>query len=194
MRYKQKNKRSRKFYALLAGGILLCAAAVVIVLELTNTTHFFHAKKVVAPHTADSNTKGETTTGSSQSSPQSSTSSGNGDTATNNKGQSDITVQPAQSIEDVTGNFVSDHHPASTGTTIQSVCQTTPGINCQISFTKDGITKTLAVQKTDDGGAAYWTWTPKSVGLTAGSWKVTATATSGSQSKSADDAIALEIP
>lgn len=94
-----------------------------------------------------------------------------------------------------TGTFVSDHHVrlgASVGLT--SVCNTTPGAECQITVTKDGVTKSLLAETTDAGGAAYWNdWTPQSIGLSVGSWQVKATATLGHQSKTALDALALTV-
>ncbi|HSW98361.1 MAG TPA: hypothetical protein VLF71_00835 [Candidatus Saccharimonadales bacterium] len=95
------------------------------------------------------------------------------------------------------GNFVSNHHPNLGGTPApnseQSVCNTTPGAICEIIFTKDGVTKSLQPQTADSGGAAYWSWKLQDVGLTAGSWHVSAQSTLGSQNKTADDAITLEV-
>lgn len=96
-----------------------------------------------------------------------------------------------------TGNFVSNHNPNLSGSptpnTEESVCNTTPGAKCEIIFTKDGITKSLPAQTTDNGGAAYWNWKLQDVGLTEGSWKVTAKATLGSQMVTADDAVPLVV-
>jgi hypothetical protein len=51
----------------------------------------------------------------------------------------------------------------------------------------------LSAQTADSGGAAYWDWNLQQVGLTEGTWKVTAKATLGSQTKTADDVIPFEV-
>jgi hypothetical protein len=95
------------------------------------------------------------------------------------------------------GNFISNHKPNLDGSPApsseQSVCNTTVGATCQIIFTKDGVTKTLSAQTADGGGATYWEWTLQQVGLTPGTWKVTAKATLGSQTKTTDDVIPFEV-
>lgn len=84
------------------------------------------------------------------------------------------------------GNFVSSHR-ANMGSTIESVCTTTRGASCDISFTKGGVTKTLGRKDVNSAGAASWIWTPASIGLTPGSWVITATAElSGAQTSSKD--------
>lgn len=96
-----------------------------------------------------------------------------------------------------TGNFVSDHHPNLSGSpapnTMTSVCTTTPGASCQISFINGTITKTLPGQTTDAGGSAYWNWKLQDLGLSAGSWQIKATATLNGQTQTAVDAMNLEI-
>ena len=112
-------------------------------------------------------------------------------------GASGSAPSPTATLTAPQGNFVSNHHPNLGGTpapnTEQSVCNTTPGAICEIIFTKDGVTKSLQPQTADSGGAAYWSWKIQDVGLTAGSWKVSAQATLGNQTKTADDAITLEV-
>jgi hypothetical protein len=95
-----------------------------------------------------------------------------------------------------TGNFVSNHHPTiGEAPDMQSNCTTTSGATCTIVFTKGTETHELPVQNTDREGAAYWSWSvkDKSIGLSAGSWKVQAKAVLGNQVKTADDALMLEI-
>lgn len=104
--------------------------------------------------------------------------------------------QPATPPTHPSGSFVSNHKPGQNGSPQEegSVCNTSPGVTCTISFTKDGVTKSLPVKTTDSAGAAYWnSWTPASIGLTAGNWTVTATAGSGQQAVSTQDPVVLEI-
>jgi hypothetical protein len=167
----KKAQKSRKIYWI---GLAVVAAALLLLagLELTNTTHLLHkdsslATRPTSPHrTANSNTKGEPEPGKGTGSP-----SGNGD---KQPGQADgPLVEPS-------GVFVSNHHPNLSGhpapNTLQSVCVTTPGATCTIVFTKDGVTKQLPNQIADPGGATYWTWKLQDLGLTTGSWHITAKA------------------
>ena len=176
----------------MAGGILAAAVLVFAVLELSGTTHLIRKDKSLAtapntPHrTANQNTKGEPVTGTSSDTP-----------AQNNDKEKSGQPQPEGDLLQPTGSFVSNHHPNlsdhPTPNQLQSVCVTTPGASCTIQFTKDGVTKQLPDQQADRGGAAYWTWKLQDIGLTAGTWKVTAKATSGSNTKTVDDVTALEV-
>lgn len=97
------------------------------------------------------------------------------------------------------GAFVSNHQPslsgASSPSAMQSVCNTTAGASCTITFVNSasGVTKTLAAQTTDKNGSAFWSWDVKSAGFSEGSWKITATATLNGQSSSSEDTLALEV-
>ncbi|MBI2591890.1 hypothetical protein HYW36_00170 [Candidatus Saccharibacteria bacterium] len=84
------------------------------------------------------------------------------------------------------GNFVSSHS-ARLNDAEFSTCITSTGAKCKISFSKDSTTKTLDEKTTDADGAAYWTWKPQDLGLTAGSWQITATATMNGKISSATD-------
>lgn len=181
-------------------GVLIGA---IIVLEKTDTTHLFHSgnrgfvtQKNSPGRTAGSDTKGET---DSSTTPTNSGSSSTGQESPeqNKDKDSDTTTPTNAELKDPTGTFVSNHHPNLSGNPapneIQSVCVTTSGAYCEITFTKDGITKSLPKQLTDRGGAAYWTWKLQDIGLTKGTWKIQAKATLGSQTKTADDAATLEV-
>jgi hypothetical protein len=75
-----------------------------------------------------------------------------------------------------------------------STCITTPGIQCEIQFNMDGVTKTLGPQTTASNGAATWSWTLQEVGLTQGTWIVTAVAAPGaSNSVTATDPMQLTV-
>jgi hypothetical protein len=56
------------------------------------------------------------------------------------------------------------------------------------------VTKSLGSKTTDGDGAAYWTsWKLQDVGLSEGSWSITATATLNGQSKSTTDSLSLQV-
>jgi len=108
------------------------------------------------------------------------------------------TTPPANNIPAAKpyGSFVSNHKPGQNGSPLveTSVCNTSPQVPCTITFTKDGVTKSLPAQTTDNSGATIWdSWTLQSVGLTAGSWTISAVAGSGTQATTTQDPIALEI-
>lgn len=156
--------------------LFLLVVLLLAILELTNTTHLLHKQPQTVIKSPTSNTQTtKTTPGSTQPS------SNKVDTAT-----TAVLITPI-------GNFVSSHH-VTMSTPIASVCNTTSGATCVISFVANGVTKSLTTEMTDSTGAAYWnSWTPKSIGLSVGSWQVQATAQLNGQSKSATDALTLEV-
>ena len=184
----------------------VAALAVVLVLALGFGAYwqFFrdHTPKTVT--TASSNTKGEPVDPSSSKAVTGTAVNGNstGDkpasapaaqpTTPNNKDQG-TSATPGAPLIAPSGNFVSSHTNVPANATEQSVCTTTPGASCTITFTQNGVTKSLTAQTTDKGGSTYWTWTPQSIGLTAGSWTITATATLSGQTQSANDATPLKV-
>lgn len=76
---------------------------------------------------------------------------------------------------------------------MQSICNSTAGAACQITFTKDGVTKSLDTAQTDNGGSVYWTWKLQDLGLTPGAWHIQATATLNGKSARADDPLTLDV-
>jgi hypothetical protein len=173
-------------------------------LEYTDTTYWFHdrpttheTQKNTPNRTAGQDTKGE---GTSKNSSQSSGDQA-GDEGTYSPGSEDKT--PAETAPEdnngtlITpdGNFVNTHKMGydSAANTQQSVCVTTPGAKCNITFARGSEVHELGAQTTDRGGAAYWTWSPKSAGLSVGTWKVTAKATLGNQVKTKTDLTPLEV-
>jgi hypothetical protein len=164
--------------------LLALAAAVMAILELTNITYVFHDKPT--PHTASEYTKGGAATNGSNG-------TGNSDSDANSApGGNKDSAGSGKTLVEPTGNFVSSHHVTSISN-LSSTCNSTPGATCKISFTKDGITKSLPTKTLDDGGAAYWSWRTSDIGLTQGNWNVKATVKLGDQSKSATDALVLEV-
>ena len=91
------------------------------------------------------------------------------------------------------GNFVSSHRLTSRSDIVESVCTTTPGATCEITFKQGNDTKSLGKKTTNQSGAASWVWTPASVGLYAGSWEITAIATLGGNQNTAKDPLNLEM-
>lgn len=168
---------------------LLAIAAVVAILELTNTTYLFHDRPPEI--TASPETKGEPAPSPGTDVPQADKQPTPANQDNKNVGGSAVELrQPS-------GSFVSNHRPNLSGSPapnrIASVCTTTPGAACTISFAKDGVTKSLPEQVADRGGSTYWDWKLQDIGLTEGEWKVTATAKLGNQTKTATDAINLEV-
>ncbi len=172
-------------------GLLVIVGAGYLIARAT----FLKSKTPAVPRTANSYTKGQPAGSSGSSSSGNQSSSGQSTTSGSQKGgsggSSAVVITPS-------GNFVSDHHPNLSGSpapnTLTSVCNTTPGAACQISFTMDGVTKSLPSQTTDSGGSTYWTnWKLQDVGLTAGTWKVQATASLDGQTQTAYDAMDLVV-
>jgi hypothetical protein len=182
--YKFGNSGNKKFFL---GGLLL-VVAVVAGLELAGVTHIFHKKPVLVVSGSSFNTKGE------PKNEKGSAGSNSGSTGTSSKTGSG--GSPAALIAP-SGSFVSNHHPNLSGTpapnAMSSVCNTTPGASCQISFTKDGVTKSLGAQTADANGATYWNWKLQDIGLTEGTWGVQASATLNGQTKTASDAMDLVV-
>jgi hypothetical protein len=174
---------------LLVGGLLLLIVILIVVgLELSGVTHIFHKNPAPVVSGSSFNTKGEprsTKESAGNSSGSAGTSSKSG------SGGSPVTlIAPS-------GSFVSNHHPNLGGSpapnTMSSVCNTTPGASCRITFTKDGVAKSLDAQMADANGATYWNWKLQDIGLTEGTWSIQASATLDGQTKTASDAMDLVV-
>lgn len=90
------------------------------------------------------------------------------------------------------GNFVSTHN-ASLNDNLFSTCNTSAGVKCKISFSQGGVTKSLEEKTTGADGAAYWTWQPRDISLSSGSWQITATASANNKSSTGTDGRPLVI-
>ena len=163
-------------------GLLVAAAALVGILEATHTINLFGKTAPSSHHTIGPGTKGETEQ----------------ETEAKNSGKKK--EEPAvtnKKLVTPSGDFVSNHEPNLDGTpapnTLESVCVTTPGASCSVSFEQNGIIKTLPAQTTDAEGAAYWNWKLRDYGLTTGEWNITATATLGDQTKIGKDSLKLTV-
>jgi hypothetical protein len=170
----------------------LLIGLVVLALELTNVTHLFHSQKAVSgtiPTISQSSRRDNSSKSPQKTSDVKSPQAAGGTSNDNKVGAS------ASSLAAPYGSFVSNHHPGLNGTpdSEQSLCNTTPGANCIIKFTKGSVVKTLPTQKVGDSGSVSWDWDIEQAGLTSGSWKITAVATLGSQTKQTSDPLALEV-
>jgi hypothetical protein len=196
LQHKNTDTTSRKRLLMLLIGLLVVILLVTL-LEKTNTTHFFHTP-VSATQTANQATKGEPASGQQPSATASSSSTSNGTMGDNND-KNNVSGQTSNNVtlEKPNGSFVSNYNPVlesvSGRNVMNSVCNTTPGATCKITFTKDNIVKSLDARVTDKGGSAYWTWTLQDIGLTEGKWQIQAIASLNDQTQSTTDSLPLEV-
>jgi len=177
---------------LVIASMLIAICGVLTILEAFGITDFYH-KQNIQPVIQ--------TTSPAQTLP---TSDGKD---TNSKSDEDTTGKQPNSGSPTTnsdkppaspsGNFVSNHHPNLDGSPAPSqetsVCNTTPGATCYISFSKGTLSTKLPSQKTNSEGSAYWTWDVSKAGLTTGEWTITAVAQLNGKSKSSMDPMTLTI-
>ncbi len=167
----------------------LIGLVVLLVVGLAYAYHLNHKPKPIP--TVGQYTKGETNKSIGSSSPAGSSSPSSTAPSGAKVGDSGgMLVAP-------TGNFVSNHRPNLSGSpapnSMTSVCNTSPSASCRITFANGSTTKALPDQTTDAGGATYWYWKLQDIGLTAGSWKITATSSLGGNSLSSTDPASLEV-
>lgn len=188
---KRQRTYKKPFLVTLAVIILLCGT--IGALEFTNTTHLFH-KQATSTTGAATPTIGGGSTNNSKGETQPTQQSSNSGSADNSGDDKNISGgSNGSGLLLPTGNFVSAHR-ASLSTRMASICNTTPGASCKITFIKDGVTKSLAGKTVGSDGSAYWTdWSLSSIGVTTGTWHIRAVATLNGQTKSADDALVLEV-
>ena len=192
-------KHTKRLTPLLASLLVVCIIIVVFTaLELTNTTHFFHHQQAVSGTIPSSNPKAQTPT-ENQSKPVSQSPKNNNAAQTtttsvsSNKSQAPING----SLITPYGTFVSNHHPNLDGSPApsqeQSTCQTSPGASCYITFSNNGVVKTLAAQNTGNDGVAIWNWDISKAGLTEGAWEINVIASLNGATKTANDSMQLEV-
>lgn len=173
----------------------IIAIVVIIVLALLGISEVFGWSHIIRKDTPPQNTNTqqtptrETKTSDKKTEKPSSSSDKSTDNTT--------PTAETKPVRAPSGEFVSNHSPNLDGSPapnlMSSVCSTTPGIQCSIRFSKDGVTKSLPAKITDTNGAAYWTWRLQDIGLTAGSWKITAVAKSGATTKTFSDPLNLKV-
>jgi hypothetical protein len=189
-KYRRRSAASWRKQAFVILAVVVITASALTALALTKTFPFSKKESQQPTHsTANSDSKGESQ--NPNGTPQSQSGTGSSD---NKDPDNPSTPSDSPSLQKPEGNLVSAHQVSlSSNPTLASSCQTTPGATCQIIFTKEGVTKSLPQKTTDAGGGAYWTWKPKDVGLTEGSWSVQAKVTLGSQTDTFEDAQPLEV-
>lgn len=202
-RQKPKHQNKRLF---VAAGIAAFIAVVSGVSGVALHVHHVHnAQKhsgtvasVSTPNTTPAS--GDKSAGGSSSASNSGSSSDKGGsvagTGTGSSGSSSASPPTTAALIAPYGTFVSNHRPGQNGspTTEQSVCTTTPGASCNITFTNSaGVVKSLGAQTVGSSGSAYWNWNVTGSDLAPGTWKVAATATFNGQAKTTTDATSLEI-
>jgi hypothetical protein len=178
---------------------LLCIVLCASVLEFTNTTYLFHTKPVPKTATITSTSQHSTskpstdkTNPSPTTTPQTTPIAGS-----DNKGDSDTPQQSSTPTGAApatpSGTFLSNHSPSLDGDPYpsgeQSVCTTTPGAKCSMTFTNGELTRTLQEQTTNSDGNAFWTWDVKQSAFTEGTWTVTITTTLNGQTSAAKDSL-----
>ena len=191
---------------LIGGVLLLLAVLTVAALEFSSTTHWLHSESETAgsPHSAAAQSRAGTdhskpSSGSTDSVKGSTTPAGDKTDDGNTTSTSPVLPGSGSSSSGELvapyGQFVNFHNPASLDAKEQSVCSTSAGASCTISFTMGSTTKSLPAKTADGSGAAIWTsWTPRSIGLSKGTWTITARATAGNQTKATEDSTKLVIP
>lgn len=96
------------------------------------------------------------------------------------------------------GNFV-NKYKSTMNQILESSCNSTSGATCEISFSMGNVTKTLTAKTVAFSGKeaqvafASWQWTPSSLGLTPGSWTISATASLNGATKTANSTTLLEV-
>ena len=185
-----KNKKISKKIIFLS--VILLIGIVILVLEITNTTYIFHKAKFSKSGETHATTANASTKGSSDSA----SSNAKGGLATNSSKTSPSSSSD-QTLIEPSGTFVSNHRPNLSGSPrpneMQSSCVTTAGVSCRITFTNGSVVKSLPTRTTDAGGGAYWQWKLQDIGLTEGTWRVDAIASSANQTKSVSDTIELVV-
>jgi hypothetical protein len=158
---------------------------VTVVNTATPATSGSSQKSVVGGTGSSSGSSSSSSTGSGTS-----VNAGTGTSSTSSPATTSGTPPTAPS-----GTFVSNHKPGANGSPYaeQSTCNVQSGTSCTITFTSGGTTKSLPIQVAGSNGAVAWNWSPAGIGLTTGSWTITATATLNGQSTSTQDQTPLEV-
>jgi hypothetical protein len=194
----QNKKRQKRKKILIIGGVLLALMGTFVLLELTNTTYFLHERKAVSGTIPSKNSSKDTSNSTDKEKDTVSTSNGADSPESPKEGDTPQPLPTSKGPEAPFGDFISNHHPnldsAPAPSAVESVCNTTPGAQCQLSFTNmDGVIKTLEIRTTDGTGAAMWSWDVKTAGFTVGTWKIKAIATLNGQTKVTESTLHLEI-
>jgi hypothetical protein len=181
-----KNIKHKWFYFLF---IIIIICLIALFYGINN----HRVKSNIVTNSTDNISKGSTLNGGVDSS-----SSLNKNIATpENSKSSPSQVSNNLSVSKPSGNFVSNHHPKigenSSQNQMTSVCNTTPGANCNIEFTLGSTTKSLGPKVTDAQGFAYWSWNLEDLGFSEGTWEIKATASESNNIMTSIDSMGLVI-
>lgn len=201
MPYKQSYKSSSRFFGLKNKRLGVVIAVVTLVIITAGIG--LHYKKAADDQSVAQATRQSTATAAkplsaakSQAASSEITTSGSGAThdsvggSSSSDKSSTTSVDPATPLKAPYGEFVSAHILPSGGEKQPqySICRTTPGASCSIIFTQGDSVKSLPTKTADSEGAASWDkWIPSELGLTSGSWTITAKATLGTQNSQTTD-------
>lgn len=188
MKHQASRSNHRALITVLVLIVLLVGAVVLI--------KYTHKSPVATSSLTTSDTSSPTTSPTTTAS----TSSSGGTSGTGSSTSASSTTAPLPVSPN--GSFVSSYQ-VGVDQEEQSTCNTTVGATCTIVFTSGDVTKSLTPTvvttsdsaKDDNSGASFasWTWQPSTIGLTPGSWTVTATATLNGQSLSTKSNQLLEV-
>jgi cytoskeletal protein RodZ len=188
---KQPKKGKIKFLVIIVVLVLLGGGCFWWYKSAHNNSNTSSTKVVNVP--TNPNSRKSTTGGGASTSPSNSSgSSSASSTSQTNTLNNQLTGTPPQSPS---GEFVSNHNPGANGSpdTEESVCNVQPGVACVISFTLGNVTKSLNSQVAGSSNSVSWSWSPSSIGLTSGSWKVIATASLNGYSSTTQDGELLNV-
>lgn len=178
-------KRNKKSFSITYSKFSIIAICLVVLVAIIL---FFTSKDkpIVTP------TKMQSTTNNVQ---QNSNTTGNQSVATPDKSSSSNQSTTTADLIAPYGSLVSNHKPGQNGSDYNeaSQCSSTTGAQCVIKFTRNDVVKQLTVKTIGPDGSVYWDWNTKDIGLTSGTWTVTAEATLNGQIKSTTDQLSLEI-
>lgn len=190
----QRPQKSKPRYAFFA--IIVIVAVLVVGIAVMFTDHGSRGDSQMAMSTAKSSTSSGARLPSQANNTPPSSSQNNGPSA---KTPDTPAPTPGDAPKTPYGDFVGNHKPSlgnsNWGQNVEdSVCNTSPSATCDITFTKNGVTKSLGGKQADSSGAVYWYgWTLQNVGLTSGDWAITATATLNNKISTASDPLKLQV-
>lgn len=173
---------------------LIAIGAGVFAIVLLGGGYLYHKHTTKPPQitTAPSTTQSEDIAAAQQGVAQKNATSSTQSTTQTDK-QAGASSPASGSANKPEGNFVSNHHVSSLNEPLESVCTTSRGATCEITFKSGGTVKSVGVKDVNQAGSAIWAWTPASIGLTAGSWQIIAIATLNGNQVTATDPMNLEV-
>lgn len=174
----------------------ILATAVIIALAVWGIGAYIRRPAVIKPTPINTNAGNQN--GKFSASSTSSSSATTQNTGPNSpKGAAGSSGSSPSELTAPSGSFVSNHKPNLSGSpapnTEESTCVVQQSVSCNISFTKNGVTKSLGAQTAGSNGIVAWRWSLQGLDLTQGSWTIKATATLGQQSLSTNDPILLDV-